>query len=129
MTDHDCGFCDLTAFRAAEVCIENALCLYASTRDPADPPDVLPGCGVIIPIAHRTSPFDLTPQEWMATHELLLKAKEAQDERLAPDGYTLIWNSNPAIGQPPAHAHLHVIPRLRRRAVRRSRGTVGHQGA
>ena len=31
-------------------------CLYASTRDPRDPPDVLPGCGVIVPIAHRPSP-------------------------------------------------------------------------
>jgi len=30
----DCVFCDLTQFRAAEVCIENAHCLYASTRDP-----------------------------------------------------------------------------------------------
>ena len=92
--------------------MENTVCLYVSTRDPADPPDVLPGCGVIIPIAHRTSPFDLTPEEWMATHEFLRKAKAAQNERLAPDGYTLIWNCNPAIGQSPAHAHLHVIPRF-----------------
>ena len=37
----DCVFCDLTQFREAEVCIENAFCLYASTRDPRDPPDVL----------------------------------------------------------------------------------------
>jgi hypothetical protein len=58
MNEDDCVFCDLTQFRAADVCIENAYCLYASTRDPRDPPDVLPGCGVIIPIAHRTSPFD-----------------------------------------------------------------------
>jgi hypothetical protein len=50
----------------------NAFCLYASTRDPHDPPDVLPGCGVIIPIAHRPSPFDFTAEEWAATHELLV---------------------------------------------------------
>jgi len=102
----------LTQFRAAEVCIENAFCLYASTRDPRDPVDVLPGCGVIIPIAHRPSPFDFTPEEWAATHDLLVKAKAAQDERLAPDGYTLIWNCFPDIGQPALHAHLHVIPRF-----------------
>lgn len=107
MTEPDCVFCDLTQFRLAEVCIENAHCLYASTRDPRDPPDVLPGCGVIIPIAHRQSPFDFTPEEWAATHELLLEAKAAQDERLAPDGYTLIWNCSPGL-----HAHLHVIPRF-----------------
>jgi hypothetical protein len=29
-------FCDLTQFRAADVCIENAFCLYASTRDPRE---------------------------------------------------------------------------------------------
>jgi histidine triad (HIT) family protein len=111
-TERDCVFCDLTQFRAAEVCIENAFCLYASTRDPRDPPDVLPGCGVIIPLAHRLSPFDFTPEEWAATHELLLEAKAAQDERLAPDGYTLIWNCFSEVGQPPHHAHLHVIPRF-----------------
>jgi hypothetical protein len=48
----------------------------------------------------------------MATHELLRKAKEAWDELLAADAYTLIWNANPAVGQLPAHAHLHVIPRF-----------------
>ena len=112
MTDSDCVFCDLTQFRAAEVCIENAYCLYASTRDPRDPPDVLPGCGVIIPIAHRTSPFDFTAEEWEATSDLLVRAKAAQDERLAPDGYTLIWNCFSEVGEPMHHAHLHVIPRF-----------------
>src|SRR6476620_8352311 len=86
MTDTDCVFCDLSRLRAAEVCIENAFCLYASTRDPRDPPDVLPGCGGIIPLAHRLSPLDFTAEEWAATHDLLIKAKAAQDERLAPDG-------------------------------------------
>ena len=112
MTETTCGFCDLAQFRAADVCIENAHCLYASTRDPRDPQDVLPGCGVIIPIAHRVSPFDFTPEEWAATHELLLQAKAAQDERLAPDGYLLAWNCFSEPGQPPHHAHLHVIPRF-----------------
>jgi diadenosine tetraphosphate (Ap4A) HIT family hydrolase len=112
MPEDGCVFCDLTQFRAADVYIENDFCLYASTRDPRDPPDVLPGCGVIIPIAHRMSPFDFTDEEWAATHELLLAAKEAQDERLAPDGYTLIWNCAAAGGQETPHAHLHVIPRF-----------------
>jgi histidine triad (HIT) family protein len=104
----DCVFCDLTGFRAAELSIENDHCLYASTRDPRDPPDVLPGCGVIIPIAHRASPFDFAPEEWTATHELLLEAKAALDDRFEPDGYMLVWNCSPDVG----HAHLHVIPRF-----------------
>jgi diadenosine tetraphosphate (Ap4A) HIT family hydrolase len=108
MTEGDCVFCDLSELRAADVYIENDFCVYASTCDPRDPPDVLPGCGVIVPIAHRPSPFDFTDEEWKATHNLLLEAKAAQDERLAPDGYTLIWNCSPDFG----HAHLHVIPRF-----------------
>ncbi len=112
MAEPGCVFCDLTQFRAADVCFENDYCLYASTRDPRDPPDVLPGCGVIIPIAHRLSPFDFTPEEWTATHELLLQAKAAQDERLAPDGYMLVWNCYSELDGHFHHAHLHVIPRF-----------------
>ena len=58
--EDECVFCNLDVLRAAEVYIENDVCVYASTRDPRDPPDVLPGCGIIIPIAHRSSPFDFT---------------------------------------------------------------------
>ena len=106
--EDECVFCDLEFLRTADVYIENEVCVYASTRDPRDPPDVLPGCGVIVPIAHRASPFDFTDEEWTATHELLLQAKAAQDDRLAPDGYTLVWNCSPEHG----HAHLQVIPRF-----------------
>jgi histidine triad (HIT) family protein len=108
MSEAECVFCDLSQLRVADVYIENDFCVYASTRDPRDPPDVLPGCGVIVPIAHRPSPFDFTDDEWRATHELLLAAKAAQDDRLAPDGYTLVWNCSPEID----HAHLHVLPRF-----------------
>lgn len=109
----DCVFCDLTWMRTAEISIETELCIFASTRDPgirADaglPPDVLPGAGAIVPIAHRTSPFDLTVEEWADTRELLLKARAALHELLAPDGYTLGWNDQAGL-----HAHLHVIPRF-----------------
>ena len=42
----------------------------------------------------------------------MLAAKEAWDERLAPDGYTLIWNCGSPGGQEVPHAHFHVIPRF-----------------
>lgn len=104
----DCVFCDPPVLRQADVVFENELCIYASTRDPRDPPDVLPGCGVVVPKAHKPSPFDLSDEEWLATRQLLLKAKEAWDERLAPDGYVVGWNCAPGMG----HAHLHVVPRF-----------------
>ena len=41
--------CDRAVLRrSAEVYFENEYFLYASTRDPRDPPDVLPGSGVAI---------------------------------------------------------------------------------
>jgi hypothetical protein len=67
-----CVFCDHDRLRAADLCFENEFCIYASTRDPRDPPDVIPGCGGIAPKVHRTSLFDLTAEEWAATRELLL---------------------------------------------------------
>jgi histidine triad (HIT) family protein len=78
----------------------------------ATAPDILPSCGVLFPKAHRLSPFQFTPEEWASTHALLLKAKAALDERLAPDGYMLVWNCFCEPGGPFHHAHLHVIPRF-----------------
>ena len=107
-----CVFCDRERLRAAEVCFENDHCVYASTRDPRDPPDVLPGSGIVVPIAHRASPFDFTSEEWVAVGELLVKAKAAWDERLAPDGYFLCSSPFPPTAEdvPRMHAHLHVVP-------------------
>ena len=130
MTRPHCVFCDRTSLRDADVYIENEWCVYASSRDPRDPPDVLPGSGVIVPKAHRASPFDLTPEEWAATHDLLLAAKLAQDERLAPVGYLLSWTSFPAsdVDVPGMHAHLHVVPRFDDEPKRDAGGRVGIKG-
>jgi diadenosine tetraphosphate (Ap4A) HIT family hydrolase len=112
VSDDNCVFCGPEWYRAAELVFETDNCIYASTRDPADPTDVLPWCGVIVPRAHRPSPFHLTSEEWAATHELLLKVRSALHERVAPDGYLLGWNDFPPPGQAPTHAHLHVVPRF-----------------
>ena len=103
-----CVFCDLDLLRPAKLFLENDLAVYASTRDPRDALDVLPGCGVIVPRAHKRSPFDFTADEWAATRDLLLKAKDALDDWLAPDGYVAGWNVWPEI----PHAHMHLLPRF-----------------
>ncbi|HEY3952503.1 MAG TPA: hypothetical protein VGM53_03950 [Streptosporangiaceae bacterium] len=103
----DCVFCDHDLLRGADLYFENDLCIYSSTRDPRDPPDVMPGAGAIVPKVHRASPFDLTAEEWAATQELLLLVRAELHKRLAPDGYTLGWNDQGGL-----HPHLHVIPRF-----------------
>jgi hypothetical protein len=50
-----CVFCDHHRLREADLYFENAFCIYSSTRDPRDPPDVIPGCGGIVPKVHRAS--------------------------------------------------------------------------
>jgi diadenosine tetraphosphate (Ap4A) HIT family hydrolase len=127
----DCVFCERTPLRAADVYIENDWCVYATSRDPRDPPDVLPGSGIIVPKAHRASPFDFTPEEWAATQDLLIRAKAVQDDRLAPDGYFLSWSPYPGSneGVPRMHAHLHVVPRFDDEPRRDWGGRVGIKGA
>ena len=108
-----CVFCDQSWMRAAEIFIETPHCMFASTRDASIraraglAEGVLPGSGAIVPIAHRTSVFELTPAEWADVRDLLLRARLALHDLLAPDGYLLGWNQGGAL-----HPHMHVIPRF-----------------
>ncbi len=69
--------------------------------------------GVIIPIAHRETVFDLTKAEIAATFALLSRVKAWMDREFAPDGYNVGWNCGRVGGQDVFHAHMHVIPRFR----------------
>ncbi len=106
-----CTFCDIDGFRQSEICIENRYALYASNGFSSHQ-EVLPGSGVIVPLAHRLGPFELSREEWEAVHDLLVSAKHVIDDRWMPDGYTIGWNVGVAGGQAVPHAHLHVIPRF-----------------
>ena len=69
--------------------------------------------GVIIPIEHRETVFDLTESEIVATFKLLARVKRWMDESFRPDGYNVGWNCGKIGGQEVFHAHMHVIPRFR----------------
>jgi hypothetical protein len=85
-----CVFCDQSWMRTAEIFIETPHCIFASTRDPdiraqaGLPEGVLPGSGAIVPIAHRTSVFELTSAEWADTLDLLLQARMALHDFASP---------------------------------------------
>jgi diadenosine tetraphosphate (Ap4A) HIT family hydrolase len=98
---------DAFDFPGQQVVLENEHALFLQKPEP-----VLTGSGVIVPKAARRTVFDLTPEEWQATHVLLRQAKRYLDDKYAPDGYTLGWNCEEAGGQSIFHAHLHVVPRF-----------------
>jgi diadenosine tetraphosphate (Ap4A) HIT family hydrolase len=57
----DCPFCFPEADHEQTVVLRNKHCLFLQKPQP-----VLVGSGLIVPIAHRETVFDLTPQEWQA---------------------------------------------------------------
>jgi len=130
-----CPFCP-PAVNAARVILENTHCLFLQQAEP-----VLVGSGLIIPKHHRETVFDLTQAEWLATFDLLQRAKGWIDQRHAPDAYNVGWNCGRVAGQEVFHVHLHVIPRfgdeplagrgirywLKQASNRRSRGIASRQ--
>lgn len=99
----DCAFCDLSD---ETVLAEGEHCVAIDARD-----RVLSGAAMIIPRAHRATPFDLTAEEWAETHRLVVETKAILDAAHRPDGYNLGWNCGQVAGQTVLHAHLHVMPR------------------
>ncbi|MGL4608913.1 MAG: HIT family protein [Trueperaceae bacterium] len=84
------------------------VCLFSQDENS----NILPGSAMIIPKAYRSTVFDLTRENFIATHDLLKKVKAHLDEILNPDGYSVGWNVQPVGGQCTPQAHLHVIPRF-----------------
>jgi histidine triad (HIT) family protein len=68
--------------------------------------------GVIVPVAHRETVFDLTEAELLATFRLLAEVKRRMDSEVHPAGYNIGWNCGAVGGQEVFHAHMHVIPRF-----------------
>lgn len=69
--------------------------------------------GVIVPVRHRRTVFDLTDEEFAGTFQLLRVVKRWMDDTYEPAGYNIGWNCEAAGGQTLFHAHMHVIPRFR----------------
>jgi diadenosine tetraphosphate (Ap4A) HIT family hydrolase len=73
----------------------------------------LRGSGIVIPLRHVETVFDLSEEEILATFALLGEVKAWMDQRYSPDGYNVGWNCGAAAGQAVTHAHMHVMPRFR----------------
>ena len=102
-----CPFC-FENINKSQIILENKYCLFIQREEP-----ILTGSGLIIPREHRENAFELSTDEWIATHELLHQTKALLDEKYHPDGYNLGWNCSKTAGQEIFHAHMHVIPRFK----------------
>lgn len=105
----DCPYC-LIRDLEQEVVFENELVRFLQDRRYQG---ALRHSGVIIPITHRETVFDLSDAEIAATFHLLARVKAWMDREFSPDGYNIGWNCGRVAGQELLHAHMHVIPRFR----------------
>jgi diadenosine tetraphosphate (Ap4A) HIT family hydrolase len=108
-TSEDCALCRWDAQPEQRLVCRNDLVLFL--QDPRQQ-GALVGSGVIVPVRHAETVFDLTAEEIRATFELLAEVKAWMDGEYRPQGYNVGWNCYRAGGQDVMHAHMHVIPRF-----------------
>ena len=66
---------------------------------------------MVLPVAHRAAPWDLTDEEWAATQTLLRSVMRSVASLHSPQGWNVGWNVGVVGGQSVPHAHCHLIPR------------------
>jgi len=107
---NDCDMCRLDERAELQIPFRNDTVIFVQSEKEQG---ALRGSGVIIPVRHAETVFDLTPAEIDATFVLLKRVKAWMDEQYHPDGYNVGWNCGAVGGQLAMHAHMHVIPRFR----------------
>ena len=77
-----CDFCNLDAFRQESTLVrENGFCLFASgAAREGESQSLLWDSGIIVPKVHRETVLDLSPDEFMATRDLLLSVRPLLEE-------------------------------------------------
>ncbi len=103
----DCTLCIDYAKKTATFFDENETCFYVEF-----PHRVLEGWGMILPKRCVETVFDLSPNEFTDSLELLKKHKRRMHKELSPDGFNVGWNCYEIGGQDTMHAHMHLIPRF-----------------
>lgn len=97
-----CPFCSPAI--DGEVVMDDAVCVAVLTHGPPS------GSAMVIPKAHRLSPFDLTDEEWLSTRRLLREMKDRLRSHGAA-GWNIGWNVGSVAGQNVEHAHCHLVAR------------------
>lgn len=69
------------------------------------------GSAMVMPRAHRVSPFELTEDEWLSTGRLLEEMKDRLGTQHRVAGWNVGWNVGAVAGQNIEHVHCHLIAR------------------
>ncbi len=105
-----CPYCPIENDHDNKIIFRNDIVLYVENEKYQG---ALRHSGIIIPVKHRRTVFELTQEEIIATFELLKTVKSWMDDNFQPDGYNIGWNCERVGGQEVLHAHMHVIPRFK----------------
>ena len=70
-----------------------------------------PGHLMIFPLRHITDISELTAEEALEMHSLLVKSVAILNEEFSPSGYNIGYNLGEGSGASIAHIHQHIVPR------------------
>ncbi len=110
LTIDNCPYCQPHKDHEQKIVFESEYNYYLQKDSEQE---VLVGSGLIVPKQHRRNVFELTLEEWNDTYKMIEDVKRLHDEKYAPDGYSVGWNTGKAGGQSIFHSHLHIIPRFK----------------
>ena len=103
----ECIFCAIVARQIPSIAVaENAQALAIMDIHPANDGHVL-----VLPKAHSTDLFDLSPEVGADVMRLCIQVARALKASLQPDGLNLIQANGEVAGQEVLHTHVHVLPR------------------
>jgi histidine triad (HIT) family protein len=66
---------------------------------------------LVIPQAHFTTVFEISPEVFAAVGATVVKVARAVNETLQPGGLSLVQANGELAGQTVPHVHVHVLPR------------------
>lgn len=102
-----CRFCEHDLLRGSAVAIlQNEWCLFVAERIAGQV------VGVVAPLRHVPTVFDLTAPEWAATGALLRSGIRHLGLSEQPNSFIVGWNTRPVTGGDVPHAQLRIVPRF-----------------
>lgn len=71
------------------------------------------GHTLVVPKAHATNIFDISPEDWAAVAEAVRVLSIAIEKGVKADGVNIAMNNREHAGQVVHHPHVHIIPRFK----------------